>query len=831
MDTQDWQEVKRLFGEAIEMPEHERRSWLETVCPDSEIRNEVLSLLEEHARSENFLEQPETCTGVLLDELFSSVQPGQTIGPWKLVREIGRGGMGVVFEAVREGEDFRARFALKLIRAGLVTPQLVERFRLERRVLSRLAHPGIAALLDGGTTDSGLPYLVMEYVEGVPIDQWCREKRLGIRQRVELILEVCRAVQHAHERLVIHRDLKPGNIFITPEGRPKLLDFGIAKVLAGEAEDAPEATRTATYVLTPDYASPEQITGAPPTTATDVYSLGVLLYVLLSGKRPYELAGLPPLEAMRRVVESDPRPPSTVAAPEFRSLLRGDLDQIILKCLQKEPARRYSSAALLAADLEAWLEGRPVTAVPPSWRYRLARWARRNRAQAVVLVALAVSILAGGIATAWQAREARLARQRAEQRAFEIQQFSRALVFDLHSVLSRLPGSTEARALLLDRAMKFFDGAVKTAGEDPRLLLELAEGYRRLGNVLGSSFSDNLGRSQEALQAFDKGLAAVAAARRLDPYSYDSLRRHSSLLVEAALAYLDLKRLQEAGRCASQLEQVIHDIESHLATLPEGRSLAATNWSQLAMIVNGLGQSQRAIELYGKALAAFASLPPAEAAKPSNLSQEAFAHKRLGALWIQNDPAKAEKHYLEALAIDRKLLEQDPKDLVQRYNITFALSDLGLIARRRGEMEKSFRYFAEAAAIRDEFYASDPKNVRVLAGTTNVHCHLVPVLGKLGRFQEARRESAICQKLARELAALQPESSGCGPIPMALLTAAELASAQAAQAPVAARRRYSAEASAKLAAAEQQHSACAVPDPSFTKRAQALREQLAQLSQ
>jgi non-specific serine/threonine protein kinase/serine/threonine-protein kinase len=831
MDTQDWQEVKRLFGEALEMPEHQRQPWLETVCPAAEIRNEVLSLLEEYSRSEDFLEEPETRTGVLLDELFTSVQPGQTIGPWKLVREIGRGGMGVVFEAVREGEDFQARFALKLVRAGLVTPQLVERFRFERRVLSRLAHPGIAALLDGGTTDSGLPYLVMEYVEGIPIDQWCREKRLGIRQRVELILEVCRAVQHAHERLVIHRDLKPGNIFVTAEGRPKLLDFGIAKVLAGDGGDAPEATRTGTYVLTPEYASPEQITGAPPTTATDVYSLGVLLYVLLSGKRPYDLAGLPPLEAMRRVVESDPRPPSAVAAPELRSMLRGDLDQIVLKCMQKEPARRYSSAAQLAADLEAWLEGKPVTAVPPSRRYRLARWARRNRAQAVALVALAVSILAGGIATAWQAREAHLARQRAEQRALEIQQFSRSLVFDLHSVLSRLPGSTEARALLLDRAMQFFDGAVKTAGEDPRLLLELAEGYRRLGNVLGSSFSDNLGRSQEALQAFDKGLAAVAAARRLDPYSYDSLRRHSSLLVEAALASNSLKHRQEASRYASQLEQVIHDIESRLAALPEGRSLAATNWSQLAMILNSLGQREQAMQLYGKALTAFASLPPAEAAKPSNLSQEAFAYKRLGALWIQKDPAKAEEHYLKALAIDRKLLEQDPKDLVQRYNITFALSDLGLIARNRGEMEKSFRYFSEAAAIRDEFYASDPKNVRVLAGTTNVHCHLVPVLGKLGRFEEARRESTRCQTLARELAKIRPDTSGCGPVPMALLTAAELAAAQAGHAPVAARRRFSAEAETIFAAAEREHSACAVPDPSFNERAQALRKRLAQLSQ
>lgn len=815
MDTQDWQEVKRLFGEALDLPAEQRRSWLQTACLSAEVRDEVVSLLEEHARTEDFLEQPEHPPESLLEDLFSTVEPGQQIGPWKLVREIGRGGMGVVFEAVREGEDFQARFALKLIRGGLVTPQLIERFRFERRILSRLAHPGIAALLDGGTTSSGLPYLVMEFVEGTPIDMWCRENRLSIRQRVELMAEVCRAVQHAHERLVIHRDLKPGNIFVTPEGRPKLLDFGIAKVLADDFGDTPEATRTGMYILTPDYASPEQISGAPATTATDVYSLGVLLYLLLSDRRPYELAGLPPLDAMRRVVETSPRPPSAVAGPEARPALQGGLDQIVLKCLRKEPAERYSSAAALAADLEAWLEGRPVAAVPPSLRYRLSRWARRNRAQAVALAALVVAIAAGVAATVWQARQASLARQRAELRALEIQKFSRSLVFELHGILQKLPGSTEARALLLERAMGFFDGAVRTAGEDPHLLLELAEGYRRLGNVLGSSFSDNLGHREEAIQAFERGLAAVATVRRLQPPSYATLRAHSGLLVEAALASGGMKRLDEARKYATQLEAVIGEIDTRIPQTPEARALAAINRSQLAMILSGLRQRDRAIELYRAALAGFGSLPQEEASRPGNRSQEAFAYKRLGAQYISTSPAEAEQYYLKALAIDRKLLEQDPGDNNQRYNITFALSDLGLIARDRGHLDKSLRYLSEAAAIRDDFYAADPKSERILNGVTNVHCQLSIVRARLGHFHEARRESVLCEKLARELGALSRTGSGCGRGPMSLLYAAEVAIEQASRAPPSARPRFTGEARGILSRAQREASACSEPLPGF----------------
>ncbi len=830
MDTGAWKVVKRLFGEALDLAPAERRAWLKAACPDAALRAEVFSLLEEYEASEDFLEQPATLANAALAQLMPGPEAGQRIGPWRLARELGRGGMGVVFEAIRDGEDFQTRFALKLIRGGLPGDQLAQRFRYERIALSKLSHPGIAALVDGGATESGLPYLVMEYVEGIPIDRWCDQHDLDTRTRVRLLLDVCHAVGHAHQRLVVHRDLKPSNILVTSDGRPKLLDFGIAKILGGDPAEGPEATRTGMYVLTPEYCSPEQVTGDTITTATDIYSLGVLLYVLLSRQRPYQLEGLSPLEAMRRVVESDPRPPSAAAPAALRPLLRGDLDQIVLRCLRKSPLERYPSADALAADLEAWLEGRPVSAVPPSRTYKIRKWIRRHRGESAALAALALSILAGVAATAWQAREARLARDRAQQRALEIQQLSRSLVFEVHSALFNLPGSTEARALLLDRAMKFFDGAARTASQDPRLLLELAEGYRRLGNVLGSSFSDNLGRQEEALRSFQKGLAVSTAALSATPPSYDSLRVHSGLLVEAALAAGALKRLDEAGRYASQLASAIEEIDSRIPATPEARSLAAVNRSQLAMILTGLERREEARKLYEAALAGFSSLPPEEADKPGNLSQQAFAYKRFGALFLSTNLAAAEQHYLRALEIERRLLEREPGDNVLRYNLTFALSDLGLIARNRNEMEKSLRYFTEAAAIRDTFLEADPRNVRVLNGASNVHCHLAFVYTSLGRFPGAHKETAVCRSLSVRLAEASPSRESCARKSGAWMVAAEVAAYQGSRSSAPARARFVREVRSLAARALQEGSACPAPPLNFDPQIRRIRKLLPEAS-
>ncbi len=320
--------------------------------------------------------------------------------------------------------------------------------------------------------------------------------------------------------------------------------------------------------------------------------------------------------------------------------------------------------------------------------------------------------------------------------------------------------------------MQFFDGAARTASQDAPLLLELAEGYRRLGNVMGSAFSDNLGRQKEALRAFRKGLALVQTVRWSADADNALLRAYSGLLVEAALAAIGLNRRQEAEDFCRELEQVVTQIETRPGGDGKDLALAAVNWAQLGLLRSSLGHREESIRLHSRSLALFGALPPEQAATPATLSQKAFAHKRLGAMLMSADLAASEENYRKGLEIDRELLRRDPADSTHRYNMTFALSGLGLIAKMRGDDRKSLAYFSEAAAIRDEFHAADPNNVRVLNGVVNVHCQKASVLARLARFQEARSEGSTCEKLARRLAAIEGER-GCGRGPAAMLSAAE----------------------------------------------------------
>ena len=431
MNSEEWARTKELFEAALLVPFAQRDEWLGAHCGDGVIRREVSSLLAVYEQEPHFLEQgaAEDCPDLFPEALIGEAA-GRRIGPYRLVREIGHGGMGVVYEAEREG-DFTQRVAIKLVRPEWNNEALVERFRYERRILARLDHPGIARLFDGGATGEGAPFFVMEFVDGVPIDDYCQERHLDIRQRVELFERVTAAVEYAHTHLVLHRDLKPGNILVTAEGQPKLLDFGIAKVLLEDTVAPTELTGPEWRLFTPEYASPEQVSGGLVTTSSDVYSLGALLYCLLTGRKPYELAGLTTLEALKAVCESDPQRPSSVADEASRQALAGDLDNIVMKCLRKEPVERYPSVRALAEDLWAWKEGWPVSASARTLRYRAGRLLRRYKLQVIAAGFVLLAMVAGGVATAWEAHVARQERDRAQNRFRQVREFSRSLLFEL----------------------------------------------------------------------------------------------------------------------------------------------------------------------------------------------------------------------------------------------------------------------------------------------------------------------------------------------------------------------------------------------------------------
>jgi serine/threonine protein kinase len=411
-----WQRLDTLFSEACEQPPEDREAWLAALPEaDRTLTAELRSLLAAHDQGGDFLEAAVAMAERELGSPAGDVDlNGRTIGAYRVVRLLGRGGMGAVYLAERADQAFRQRVAIKLIPWALASPEARHRFRIERQTLAALNHPHIARLLDGGETEDGLPYLVMEYVDGEPIDVYCKRLGLDIPQRLRLFREVCGAVEHAHRNLVVHRDIKPANILVAADGEVKLLDFGIAKLLPGAEVDATmPLTRAGRLMLTPLFASPEQVRGEPVTTATDVYSLGVLLFRMLTGQHPFQLNTTSPIEVARVVCVQPPTRPSTMASagvggmtlPALRRRLRGDLDTIVLMALRKEPERRYASVEQLSDDIRRHLAQLPLRARSDTLAYRTSMFARRHRLGMAAAALILLSLLGGLWSTLRQARE------------------------------------------------------------------------------------------------------------------------------------------------------------------------------------------------------------------------------------------------------------------------------------------------------------------------------------------------------------------------------------------------------------------------------------------
>ncbi|MEO0557098.1 MAG: protein kinase [Bacteroidota bacterium] len=559
MDATRWTLVRSIFEQAADRPRDEREALLAEACADDvALRREVDSLLSAHDDETPFLDDAlATAAWRLLDEPEAE-QVGLRIGPYKLLREVGRGGMGLVYLAERDDGQFEQRVAVKLVRQGHLRHDLVRRFHHERRVLATLQHEGIARLLDGGVTNplpgapDGLPYLVMEYVEGEPITTYCDRHDLGIRERLELFREVCAAVRYAHQNLVVHRDLKPSNILVEDQGggathhparrnreaqdrpeasptrrpRVKLLDFGIAKLLDAPDADPVLTARTGLRALTPTYAAPEQIRHQPVTPAADVYALGVLLFELLASTRPYDVTDLSPSEVERVVCETEPPRVSDSAPPKRQRTLRGDLDTIVAKALRKEPERRYALAADLDEDIRRYLAQLPIRARPDTATYRASRFVRRHAVGVGATVLLVLTLLGGLLATARQARIA-------DERTREVRQLAGTLLFEVHDAIRDLPGATRARETLISNALAYLDGLWQDRPNDPDLQHELADAYAQIAQIQGHPYTTNLGDLDGAERSYRRALDLRLALWAED--STDDDLRH-----DLAVTYRDL---------------------------------------------------------------------------------------------------------------------------------------------------------------------------------------------------------------------------------------------------------------------------------------------------
>jgi serine/threonine protein kinase len=518
MEPERWQRIEEVFLEAAELPAAEAFAFLDRACAgDAELRQEVQALLQSDLDAHQGLSAAVESAAARIQAVLNSSSSsyiGWHVGPYQLVREIGRGGMGAVYQAVRADDQFLRSVAIKFIAHGADTPESLARFRTERQILANLQHPNIAALLDGGTTEDGRPYIVMEYIEGERLLDYCRKRNLSIPGRLELFRALCGAVHHAHQMLVIHRDIKPANVLVTADGIPKLLDFGIAKLLAPElVPGGGEDTETLLRRLTPQYASPEQIRGEPLTTASDVYSLGVLLYEMLTFESPYSITGWSTHEIERAVLNSEPRRLSIAARADgrLRRQLSGDLDNIVGMALRKEPHRRYASAQQLSDEITRYLRGLPVSAREDTLFYLASMLVRRNKVAAAAFALLAISVAGGWTATIRQAR-------RTEARFQEVRKLANAILFDFHGQIQGLPGSTPVREHLLRTALEYLNNLSRDAAGDLSLQWELSQAYEHVGDAQGDPSGPSLGQFSEALSSYKKALALVEriAKRRRD---------------------------------------------------------------------------------------------------------------------------------------------------------------------------------------------------------------------------------------------------------------------------------------------------------------------------
>ena len=527
MTPDEWRQVRPVLETALDLDSASRSRYLEGTGLGAPLLSEVRSMIELHEQAgTKLLNSP------AIEDVFgetAQIQRGHRIGPYEIQSEIGHGGMGSVYRATRADGQFQQEVALKIVRSGIGAALTIGRFRSERQILADLDHPNIARLLDGGTTPEGLPYFVMEFIDGLPITDYCDRNELSLEARLRLFLDVCSAVHYAHQHLVIHRDIKPSNILITKDGVPKLLDFGIAKVLNPSLQSSDTArTLEGRWMMTPEYASPEQVRGRTVTTATDVYSLGLVLYEVLTGRHALKVNDFAPHEIARAICGDEPEKPS-VAVRSTNSAkqgkrLKGDMDNIVRMALRKEPAGRYASVEQLAEDVRRHLSAEPVIARDDTAWYRATKFVTRYKSAVAATAMIAATVVAGLGATLYEAHVAReqaeIARQqraRAEARFNDVRKLANSLMFEIHDSIKDLPGAIPARKLLVERALQYLDSLSQESAGDGTLQRELAAAYDRVGDLQGNTAAANLGDWSGALNSYEKALAIRKASARSNP--------------------------------------------------------------------------------------------------------------------------------------------------------------------------------------------------------------------------------------------------------------------------------------------------------------------------
>lgn len=781
--------MEALFEAALELPADQQETYvLRETAGDPSLRKELAGMLAHAGTAAGRIVEA-------IDRVAHGAPPvdnwiGRRFGPYRLVGEIGRGGMGLVFEAVRDDDEYRKTVALKIAPWWRDVELLRERFRHERQILADLEHPHIARFLDGGTED-GIPYFAMEYVRGVPITEYAAG--LPLRERIELFRKVCAAVHHAHERLVVHRDLKPANILVDQEGTPKLLDFGIAKLLSPLPEDAGKTTGP--MLCTPDYTSPEQIRGQSVTTRTDIYSLGLILYEILSGKRAQTADTSSPLALDRSICEAEPSPASVRASNRE---LAGDLDTIVAMAIRKEPERRYGSAAELSEDLRRHLDGRPVEARPGTFFYRAGKLIRRHRVAVAAGTLVAASLSIGMVTTVHQAR-------RAERRFDQVRKLANAFVFDVHDRVENLPGSTEARKAIVQTALIYLENLAEDAAGDAALSRELASAYEKIGDVQGRPSTSNIGDSAGAVASYRRAerllaplgargdtaaarqlalvYARLAAVRRaqgeakaaiedftraasicdrllaVSPRDRDLLDVAGDIQFDTSRALYTMGETKRAEESAAKTREIVERLVALDPTGAEARDRLSHAHSSLGLIRLAEGRLEESAESYRAAIAIRESLvaesPNHTVFRRNLLVGYGTLGDVLGFRTGENlgDFAGATEAFRKAAEIAEWLCRNDPADRKARFDLSSSYMRLGsLLADDPTQAAAGLRQLQDAERLNTALLEEDPKNYRYRYNAMFMHRKIGDALDLTGRIQEAARRLETAHAQAIELA-------------------------------------------------------------------------------
>jgi serine/threonine protein kinase len=711
VSTEFFRRVEAIFHEALATSELLRPAVLEEMCKgDRLLLEEVRSLLKASA-----LEEQETASCRLEAERNPGGPPGpRRIGPYELDRLVGHGGMGAVYLAHRADGQFEQQVAIKLIDLPLATDLFREQFRRERQILARLSHPNIARMLDGGVSEDGELYLAMEYADGLPIHRYCTQHSLPIRKRIELFKSVCTAVRFAHQHLVVHRDLKADNIIVLEDGTAKLLDFGTAKVLtAVNAVAEGEFTRHGFHSFTPQYASPEQVLGHPISTASDIYSLGVLLFLLTSGVLPYEVKEFTIDEMVRVICEEQPPRPSEKAS----GTLDSDIDAIVLKALRKEPEERYASVDQLIADLQAHLDGRPVAARQGNFRYHAVKFARRNQLVLAGSALLCLTVVAGTGGVTWQAHIANVQRRKAEARAEDLRKLSNSLLSEIDEAIQKLPGSTPAQKLLVSTVLEHLDRAAKDASGDPQTELDLANAYTRMGNVQGNPYDQNIGDAQGALKSLDKALSIASTLVGQQPGNVAAAHALGWAQQSRSEVLFGMGKTQEAVATMRSAAATFDELASRPGAKPNALMDAAAAYGGLG---DELGQSGTAslsdpvaaLAAFRKSLEIDKRIVQLDPSHSRALRGIAVNHAKIANIESETDPAAALLDYRDAIQGMNALPEEVRKALPNQRTLANMLSKNGLALKEVGKYQEALSYMEQAKALAQPFLTADPNDTR-----------------------------------------------------------------------------------------------------------------------